>query len=204
MANNHSTGPSDSPTVASIAERIRSHTFHPVNEKNRTVDRKRHREGIGDLDDTSGSVRLLAVRDFVRLGEDAVEDIAQQLDDDHEQVRYVCATALGVLGVDTAVAALERTAVDDPSSLVRAQAVVALGQIGAKRSLSLLRERLADDPSKDVRHRIELTVDRIETAGPASDDLRGAYRDLNPETFTRLSAGDSAPAFTLSDTDGRD
>lgn len=195
-------GPGERPSVAEVFERVRAHRFHPVDENNRTVDRVLNEEGIADLDDDDWEVRLLAVRDLVRAGTDAESGIADGLRDDAVQVRYVSAAALGVLGARSAVDDLERVARDDPDPLARSVAVLALGQIGSDGSLGLLRDRLEADPSRDVRHRIELSIDRIETGAGATDELRTAYRDLDPGTFGRVRAGDAAPAFDLPDTDG--
>lgn len=117
-------------------------------------------------------------------------------------VRYVCAKALGVRGADTAVDEVEAVARDDPTPLARSQAVVSLGQIGAERPLPTLRERLDEESSKDVRHQFELAIDQSEKGASATDELRTAYRGLGPETFDRLGAGDTAPDFSLPDTEG--
>ncbi|WP_132058671.1 redoxin domain-containing protein [Halorussus amylolyticus] len=196
------TGPSTNPTVFETLDRVRSHQFHPLNEKTFTADRDLGVEGIADLDDDDWSVRLLAVRDLIRAGGDAVSEIARGLRDDDVQVRYVCATALGVLGVDDAVDDLQEVARNDPSPLARSQAAVALGHIGAERSLATLRDRHDEDSSKDVRHQIEVAIDRIEKGENATDELRAVYRNLDPETFGRLKPGDAAPDFSLPDTEG--
>lgn len=195
-------GSSKNPTVSAILDRVRSHTFHPLNEKTFTVDRELDVEGIANLDDDDWNVRLLAVRDLIRAGNDAVPEITLGLRDDDVQVRYVCATALGVLGADGAVDDLEEVARNDPRPLARSQAVVALGQIESERSLAMLRERLEEDSSKDVRHQIELAIDQIEKGMGATDELRAAYERLDPETFDRLEVGDAAPDFSLPDTEG--
>ncbi|WP_276256361.1 redoxin domain-containing protein [Halomontanus rarus] len=196
-------GPADPTSVEEILDRVRSHTFHPVDKKSFTVDRDLNQEGIANLDDDDWRVRLLTVRDLVRRGETAASKIARRLTDDDGQVRYVCATALGVLGGHTAVGELERVVRDDPDALVRSQAIVALGQLESDRSLALLIDRKETDPSKDVRHQAELAIDRIEKGVGATDGLLAAYRGLDPETFDLLNVGDPAPPFALEDTEGR-
>jgi len=121
------TGFSDRSHVSTILERVRSHTFHLVNENAFTVDRGLNEEGIANLDDDDSIVRSLAVRDLVRAGTKAVPEIVGELRDDIVQVRYICATALGVLGAEPTVDALENVVRDDPEPLARSKAAVALG-----------------------------------------------------------------------------
>ena len=193
----------DGTPVEQIVARVRSHAFHPLDEKRFTIDRNLEQAGIADLDDDDWMVRLLAVRDLIRAGSDAVPEIADRLVDDDVQVRYVCATALGVLRARSAVPELERVVRTDPDALARSQAVVALGQIESEGSLELLREQVANDSSKDVRHQAELAIDQIEKGMGATDKLLSAYRNLDPETFDRVAVGDPAPDFALPDTEGQ-
>jgi len=60
---------SDDLSVEAVLDRVRTHTFHPVDETSFTVDRTLEEHGIADLDDDDWRVRLLAVRDLVRLGD---------------------------------------------------------------------------------------------------------------------------------------
>jgi peroxiredoxin len=194
---------SDDPSVETVLDRVRAHEFHPVDETSFTVDRTLGEHGIADLDDGDWRVRLLAVRDLVRLGETKASDIAAGLEDDDVQVRYACATALGVLRAQSEIERLERVVREDPDALARSQAAVALGQIGAIRSMDLLRDRHANDDSKEVRHQAELAIDRIEKGAVAETELEAAYRRLDPDTFDRLAVGAPAPSFELPTTDGR-
>lgn len=195
-----SVGPS---TIESIFERLRTHEFHPIDEKSFTIDRTLGEHGIADLDDDDWRVRLLAVRDLIREGDDAASAIASGLEDDDVQVRYVSAKALGVLRARSAIGELERVARGDRDALARSQAIIALGQIGSTDSLSFLRERRNEDDSRDVRHQIELAIDRIEKGEHATPELEKAYRTLDPETFRTMTVGEPAPAFALEDTEGR-
>ncbi|WP_042663906.1 redoxin domain-containing protein [Haloferax sp. ATB1] len=190
-------------SVEAVLDRVRTHEFHPVDETSFTVDRTLEEHGIADLDDDDWRVRLLAVRDLVRLGDAKMSEIAAEFEDDDVQVRYVCATALGILRSQSEIEVLERVVREDPNALARSQAIVALGQIGATRSLELLRDRQENDDSKDVRHQAELSVDRIQKGEVAEPELEAAYRDLDEDTFEQLAVGASAPLFELPDTDGR-
>jgi peroxiredoxin len=196
------TSPSDGPSVAAVLDRVRTHEFHPIDETSFTVDRTLEEHGIADLDDDDWRVRVLAVRDLVRLGADKTSDIAVGLEDDDVQVRYVCATALGILKARSEVESLERVVREDPNALARSRAVVALGQVGATRSLELLRDRHANDDSKDVRHQAELAIDRIEKGAVVEPELAAAYRNLDATTFEQLAVGETAPSFEVPDTDG--
>lgn len=191
------------PVVGEVLETVRSHSFNPINENDFTIDRQLEQPGISNFDDDDWKVRLLAIRDLVKAGTEAVADISQGLADDDIHVRYSCARALGVLRVQAAVDDLERVVRNDPEGLVRSEAVMALGRIGSRDSLELLRERLEADPSKDVRHQLELAIDRIEKGAGATDELVSAFRDLDPATFDTLRVGEPAPDFTMPDTDGR-
>ncbi|GAB3328656.1 hypothetical protein GCM10027355_34160 [Haloplanus salinarum] len=194
--------PPDKPSVEAVLDRVRTHEFHPVDETNFTVDRTLEKHGIADLDDDDWRVRLLAVRDLVRVGDTNASDVAVGLEDDDVQVRYVCATALGILRARSAIESLERVACQDPNALARSQAMIALGQIGATRSLDLLRDRYANDDSKEVRHRAELSIDRIEKGAVAEREVEAAYRNLDEDSFEQLAVGEAAPPFELPDTDG--
>lgn len=194
---------SDDPSVGTVLDRVRTHEFHPIDESSFTIDRTLEEHGIADLDDDDWRVRLLAVRDLVRLGDAGTSATAAGLEDDDVQVRYVCATALGILRARSEIEHLERVVREDPNALARSQAIVALGQIGASRSLDLLRDRHENDDSKDVRHQAELSIDRIEKGAVAEPELETAYRNLDEDTFEQLAVGESAPSFELPDTDGQ-
>lgn len=189
--------------VAAAYARVRSHTFHPLDDRDFTVDRELNKHGIAGLNDQDWRVRLLAMRDLVRAGDDAVDAIVAGLSDEHVHVRYISAMALGVLRATETVPALERTLKKDDQPVVRSQAAIALGQINDETSLKTLRDRLEHDPSKDVRHQCELSIDQIKKGRGATEALREAYRKLEPKTFETVEVNQPAPEFTLNDTEGR-
>jgi alkyl hydroperoxide reductase subunit AhpC len=190
--------------VKQALDRVRTHTFHPLDEdRSFTVDRMSGKHGVADLRDPDGRVRLLAIRDLVVAGTDAAPQMIEGLRDSNEHVRQVSAAALGILSAVDAVKALEHLLQEDPSSLVRTQAAVSLGQVVSRDSTALLRLRMRDDPSRDVRLQCERAIDRIEKGMGATDELRVAYRQLNPQQFASVRVGEPAPDFTLPDTEGR-
>lgn len=194
---------SDPPTANEVLVRVRTHEFHPLDDERFTIDRASGEHGIADLDDDDWRVRLLALRDLVRAGSNAIDSMRSGLEDDDVQVRYVCAMALGILRADDAIDDLERVVLDDPDPLARSAATMALGRIGATTSVDLLRDRRGNDDSKDVRHQAELAIDRIEKTAVVEPELAASYREIDPETFDRVAVGDRAPPFTLEDVDGR-
>lgn len=189
--------------IAAVFERVRNHQFHPLDEKAFTVDRELGKHGIANLDDQDGLVRLLAVHDLVLAGDKSADEIAAGLRDEHVQVRYVSALALGVLKATEARPNLELALQQDHQAVVRSQAAIALGQINDTAALKTLRDRLEQDPSKDVRHQCELSIDQIEKGLGATDELLAAYRGLDPADFKSVQVGQPAPQFTLIDTEGQ-
>ncbi|TYL37012.1 hypothetical protein CV102_19885 [Natronococcus pandeyae] len=192
----------DPPEVDEVLNRVRIHDFHPVNNENFTIDRRLEKDGIADLSDTDWTVRLLAVRDLVRIGIDSGAEIRADLCDNDPHVRYVCAKTLGILGDNSAVTELERVVRDDPNDLVRSQAVIALGQIEAETSLTLLEETVETD-TRDVQHQAEIAIAQIESEAGTTASLRSAYQNLDPSMFDRVETGDMAPEFELPDTTGK-
>lgn len=189
--------------VTQVLDRVHHHVFHPVDEKAFTIDRELKVHGIADLNDQDWKVRLLALRDLVKAGDDAIPSVTEGLEHTDVQVRYLCASALGILKAASAVSALEKIAREDDDALARSQAVVALGQIESTGSLGLLSEVQKNDPSRDVRHQCELAIDQIKKNMGSTDALRSAYRSLDPSKFELLKVGAPAPEFELPDTEGR-
>ncbi len=192
-------------SVEEIIERIRDHDFNPLNnEYSMTRDRQLQEDGIADLNDQDWKVRLIAVRDLIRIGVDNDLMIIEGLKDTSMHVRYISAMALGILKSKNAVNALEEVILNDQRAIVRSQAVIALGQMEAEESLGLLRDRLETDASEDVRHQCELAVYQIENKMGATEKQLSAYLSLNEATFETVETGALAPDFSLEDTEGRE
>lgn len=189
-------------TVVAAQDRVRAHDFHPLDEEGSfTVDRALGEHGIADLCDPDGRVRLLAVRDLVLAGHPGVPAMMAGLSDPSEHVRQVSAAALGILRAEEAAGRLQQVAEADRSLTVRSQAVVALGQMVSRDALDLLGRLVQSDPSRFLRHRCELAIDRIGKDMGATDELREAYRRLDPKRFGQVGVGKAAPEFVLSDTE---
>jgi peroxiredoxin len=191
-------------SVEQVFKRVRKHDFNPLNEENSmTMDRSLGEEGIANLDDKDWEVRLLAVRDLVRAGNEQVEEIKSRLTDRSPHVRQVSAKALGILRAESAIPELEKMVRRDQNAMVRSQAVIALGQIEARSSLELLRKKVEEDPSRDVRHQCELTIDQIKKQMGATDKLREAFLSLDESTFETVQQNEQALDFILEDTEGQ-
>jgi len=189
--------------VSEVLAQVARHEFHPLGSgQGFTVDRTLKQHGIADIKDNDWRVRLLAIRDLVRLGEDHAEKIAAGLAHDDPHVRQICAKSLGILRAESAIGRLEKVAREDENALARSQAVMSLGQIEAQGSLPLLRERLKKDPSRDVQHQCELAIDQIQKRMGATDKLVAAYRGLDAARFESVEVGRDAPDFKLEDTEG--
>ncbi len=190
-------------TVLEVLARVQSHEFHPLNNNSFTSDRTLRQHGIADLTNSDWRVRLLAVRDLVRLGMDEVNEIVKGLIHNDEHVRQVCAMALGILRSQAAIGPLEDVVRDDANAMVRSQAVIALGQIESKSSLALLRGRLKEDSSRDVRHQCELAIDQIQKQMGTTREQLSAFRTLDASRFESVEVGKAAPDFELQDTESR-
>ena len=190
--------------VAQVIERMRKHNFNPLNKDNSmTFDRTLNVAGIADMNNTDWQVRLLAVRDLVRAGNNNVKEIITGLSDSSEHVRQICAMALGILRSNEAINSLEQIVRHDKNTMVRSQAVIALGQIEARSSLSLLREKLTTDPSHDVKHQCELAIYQIEKQMGTTQEQLSAFINLDELSFNSVETGTMAPEFRLEDTDGK-
>ncbi len=190
--------------VPQILSRVRMHDFNPLREDDsQTIDKNLKVSGIADLDDKDWLIRLLAVRDLVRAGEEHINDIVKGLEDNSINVRQVCAMALGILKSKGAIKDLEKIVRQDENVIVRSQAVIALGQIESKTSLDLLHEKSIKDPSRDVRHQCELAIDQIEKQMGATKKQLDAYLTLDETKFECIEVGSIASDFVLEDTDGK-
>ncbi len=192
-------------TVSQVFARVRAYEFHPLNEDNSfTIDRNLRVDGIADLNNEDWRIRLLAVRDLVRVGSTDIIDLKKGLLDQSVNVRQVSAMALGILGAQSAIVDLEQIVREDKNVMVRSQAVIALGQIESQNSLNLLREKLIDDPSRDVRHQCELAIDQIEKQMGTTEQQISSFLSLDESSFESVQAGSQAPNFALEDTEGKE
>ncbi len=192
-------------TVSQVFARVRAYEFHPLNEDNSfTIDRNLRVDGIADLNNEDWRIRLLAVRDLVRVGSTDIFDLKKGLTDQSVNVRQVSAMALGILGAQSAIVDLEQIVREDKNVMVRSQAVIALGQIESENSLKLLREKLIDDPSRDVRHQCELAIDQIEKLMGTTEQQISSFLSLDESSFESVQAGSQAPNFVLEDTEGKE
>jgi len=188
--------------VNAIVERVAAHDFYPV-ENGRTQDRHLKQDGIANLSVKDWRVRLLAIRDLVRLGKRAGPAMVEQLDHNNWHVRQITAKTLGLLEYQPARERLADLLENDPQRVVRAQAALSLGRIGGEQSLELLKRQAKQATVKDVRHRCRLAAQRIERGIETSESVREAYASLAPSKFDQLEVGKAPPDFTLKDTDGQ-
>ncbi len=171
-----------------------------------TQDRVLDTAGIADLADGDWRIRVLAVRDMVRLARSGnaidAKTLVGLLDDDSAHVRYLAAMSLGIVSEASASAPLQLRLAKDPTTTVRSQAAISLGQIGLESSLPALEKALSDDSSRDVTHQCELAIYQIRTKQAAGSDLAEAWSGLEESTFDTVATGTPAPDFELKDTEG--
>ncbi len=192
--------PEDRSATADVLERIRRHRFAEIR-GGRTIDPQTGQEGIADLGDDAWSVRQLAIRDLVRLGDAAAAELPAHLRDENSHVRHVAAAVLGILKAEAAVQALEARLEEDPDPVVRSQAALSLGQMGLAHVGERLRARLGLELDPDVLHRIELAISQTRDGG-LSTEVADAYAGLDERMFRTVEVGRPAVDFELSDTDG--
>jgi peroxiredoxin len=189
--------------VSKVTQRVAAHDFNPLNEDNSlTLDHNKRKAGIPDLDNVDWRIRLLGVRDLVQAGQNSVDEIIEGLKHQDENVRQVCAMALGILRAEEGIEGLEKLALEDSITVVRSQAIISLGQIESAGSLDLLNKILNEDPSRDVMHQCELAIDQIEKQMGTSQEQLNAFLSLNETTFESVGVGDNASDFELQDTEG--
>jgi peroxiredoxin len=191
-------------TVATVFERIRQHEFHPLNaEGTFTIDRQLKVPGVADLNNRDGRVRLLAIRDLVRLLPAAAVEVEAGLRDPNRHVRQISAAALGIRRHSAAAEVLAEVLQHDDSPLVRSQAALSLGEMDAANALEELTSAAKNDGSRDVRHCCERAIHRIRTKQGATPELLRAHLELRPENFGRIKAGEQAEEFVLNDISGK-
>jgi len=178
-------------SVSRIVQRIRDHEFHPM-EDGFTLDRHSGRHGVASLDDLQWRVRLLAIRDLLRVGPAARSSLIRVLPDPDPHVRHVATLALGMLPGPEAVAGLEDRLVRDPDPVVRSQAAISLGQLCA--GAEALRETWNGDPNRDVRHQCSLAAQRIRRGARADQELARAYSLIEEGSLDAIRVGKPPPS----------
>jgi peroxiredoxin len=188
--------------VERILESVATHEFHPIRD-GFTFDRQLNKHGVARLEDQDWRVRILAVRDLVRLGLPAMPGLLQGTENTNAHVRQVAAMTMGIIRATNAAPTLEKLLRQDKDEVVRSQAAVSLGQIGLLRSLIAVQTAQKDDASRDVQHQAELAAYSIEHGKSATPDLMRAWARLDEGKFGRLQVGQPAPDFELTDSEGR-
>ena len=188
--------------VDAILQRISDHSFRRI-EDGFTHDNVSDEHGVADLSDNSWRVRLLAVRDLIRLGESGIPQLISRLEDKNAHVRELSAMVLGILEASGANQALIKRLREDPDSVVRTQAASALGQIGLSESLTVLKETMKTDSSRDVIPQCEMSITQIENNIKSDPDLAASYRTLDESKFNSVQVNQPAVDFELKDTTGK-
>jgi len=186
-------------SVSNVIDEITTHEFH--GSQAMTQDRVLKKSGIADLNDSDWKIRTLALRDFVRAGEEGIPHLIDALTHQDPHVRYLAAAALGIQASEKALPPLQKLLESAPESTVRSQAAISLGLIGSPKALPFLKKTLTTDKSRDVIHQCELSIHQIETGKKATRELVKAYAGLDENTFETLKVGKAAPNFSLSDTE---
>ncbi len=116
----------------------------------------------------------LAVNALVMLGNSAVPDLLDALEDPDNPMRWRIIDLLGQLGDPGAIPVLMAT-LDDPDSTLRYSAVVALGEIADPGTAGVIRDMLSDEDS-DVRYGAATALVTLKDVD-AIPDLLTALRD---------------------------
>jgi alkyl hydroperoxide reductase subunit AhpC len=111
--------------------------------------------------------------------------------------------SLGIRRTESAVPELETALASDPDSIVRSQAAIALGQIGKAGTSAALERASKHDKDRDVIHQAKLSLHALKTNQPATPALASAWKSLDTATFATAKVGQTAPDFTLPDTNGK-
>ncbi len=185
-----------------ILQRVSDYSFQRI-EDGFSFDNGSDEHGVADLSDTSWRVRLLVVRELVRLGESAIPQLIARLEDNNSHVRELCAMVLGILEASDANQALIKRLQEDPDSVVRTQAASALGQIGLYESLTVLEETMKTDSSRDVIPQCEMSITQIENNIKSAPNLAASYRSLDESKFNSVQVNQPAVDFELKDTNGK-
>jgi len=182
--------------------RVATHSFQPLNEDGSfTSDRVLKSHGVRSLENDDWKIRLLALRDILKLLPQDYERVVAGLSHDSQHVRQIAAAAFGIARQSNSAKNLHTVLQSDPSALVRSQAAMSLGQMESTESLELLQKALKDDKSRDVQHQCELAIDQIEKHAGATAEQLNAFLNLDESLFEQIHLGQTAPDFALKDTD---
>lgn len=190
--------------ISSIVHRINSYNFMPVSSEKEgfTIDPSTGNDGVPDLENTDWLVRTFAVRDLVRLGNENMDAIRQNLTSANPNIRQLFTKALGILGADSGAEDVSGRLKNDDDSIVRSYAAITLGQLGQADYLPLLEDKSENDPNQDVKHQCKLSAYQLRNGIKPSPDLSQIYSSLDESEFKKVSVGDQAVDFSLRNTRG--
>lgn len=189
-------------SVEQVMHRVREFPFNPL-EDGRTQEPALGHDGVADLSDRAWRIRLLAIRDLVRLGNVAVPELIKSSSDENSHVRNIAAFVLGLNPAAASDEALLEMLRQDTDPVVRSQAAISLAQLKSEVALPVLRDLAKNDVSRDVRHQCDLAVYRITKYEGPEADLAAAYGSLDESQFDQVRVGEPALDFELTDTDGK-
>ncbi len=192
-----------SAAVSAIMERVDEYPFNPIEDGFTKEPTSDNHAGVADLEDQAWRVRLLAIRDLVRLGGDALPEIIQQLEHENPHVRHVAAYVLGLHSSPQSEKTLIELLKEEKDVVVRSQAVISLGQLQSREALPLLKEKAENDPSRDIRHQCKLAIHRINEYKETEKDRKQKFASLDESTFEQIQVGEPAIDFELQDTEGK-
>ncbi len=188
--------------VSQIINKVEEFSFNPIVNGFTKEPALNNTDGVANLNDKAWRVRLLAIRDLVKLGEEAVPAIIKQLENDDPHVRHVASFVLGLRQTEDSEKALMDLVEQENDPVVRSQIVMSLGRLNSQDSLPLLENLAKNDPSRDVRHQCDLSIYRIKNYQGDLAKLRNAYAELDESEFNQIQVGKPAVDFALQDTDG--
>lgn len=193
--------------VSQIIYSVEDYSFNPIVNGFTKEPALDNTDGVADLNDKAWRVRLLAIRDLVKLGEEAVPEIIKLLEHDDPHVRHVASYVLGLWQTDESEKALINLVEKEKDPVVRSQVVISLGRLNSQDSLPALEKLAENDPSRDVQHQCDLSIYRIKNYQGNDqaeiEKLRESYATLDESKFNQIQEGKPAVDFTLQDTDGK-
>ncbi len=109
-----------------------------------TAAEKSAKQYIADLDPGKDEQTIVAAADWLGKKEekDAIKNLVKLIEDKRVKVRMHVVMALGYIGKEEAVAALNKSMLEDESAEVRYAAVLATVRIGSKKSIDAWKKAL--------------------------------------------------------------